>query len=83
MLERVRTADSYFSFASSIPLQPYKLKPHLPVFLPNLSGIKSFQQPCSWADTVLMASKRIIIATIQQKLFQRNQHFTRFTDPHI
>lgn len=69
--------------ASSIPLQPYKLKPHLPVFLPNLSGIKSFQQLCSWAVTVLMASKRIIIASIQQKLFQRDQHFSCFTDSHI
>lgn len=72
-----------FSSASSVPQQPYKLKLHLPVFLPNLSGIKSFQQPCSWADTVLMASKRIIIATIQQKLFQWDQHFTHFTDSHI
>lgn len=72
-----------FGSASSVPPQPYKLKPHLPVFLPNLSGIKSFQQLCSWAVTVLMASKRIIIASIQQKLFQRDQHFSCFTDSHI
>ncbi len=72
-----------FGSASSVPLQPYKLKPHLPVFLPNLSDIKSFQQLCSWAVTDLMASKRIIIASIQQKLFQRDQHFSCFTDSHI
>lgn len=72
-----------FGYASSVPLQPYKFKPHMPVFLPNLSGIKSFQQLCSWAVTVLMASKRIIIASIQQKLFQRDQHFSCFTDSHI
>lgn len=54
---------------------------YLPVFLPNLSGIKGFQQHRSRAVTVLMASKRIIIATIRQKVcFQRDQHFSCFTD---